>query len=149
MIMRYPFKPFVKSLGVFLGSSLTMSKQVSNLCCTAYLEICRLGIIDHFWLKRQPRSLSALGFWTDLTTVIPFLLALPQSKCRAFSVSKTVQQNLSSKRKADIMLHLFLKNTLASNQMKNRFQNCNISLQALQQHFTLVPVSQAYCLHTF
>ena len=40
-----PFKPFVKSLGVFLDSSLTMSKQVSNLCRTAYLEIRRLGII--------------------------------------------------------------------------------------------------------
>ena len=40
-----PFKPFVKSLGIFLDSSLTMSKQVSNLCRTAYLEIRRLGII--------------------------------------------------------------------------------------------------------
>ena len=43
-----PFKQFENNLGVLLDSSLTMSKQVSNLCCTAYLEICRLGIIDHF-----------------------------------------------------------------------------------------------------
>ena len=77
-----PFKLFVKTLGVFLDSSLTMSKQVSNL----------------------------------------------------------------------IMLHLFLKkkkkNTLASNETENIFQNCNVSLQTLQQHFTLLPVSQAYCLYT-
>ena len=31
------FKPFVKTLGVFFNSSLTMSTQVSNLCHTAYL----------------------------------------------------------------------------------------------------------------
>ena len=43
-----PFKPFVKRLGVFLDSSLTMSKQMSNLCRTAYLEIRRLSIIRLF-----------------------------------------------------------------------------------------------------
>ena len=29
-----------KNLGVFLDSNLTMSKQLSNLCRTAYLNIC-------------------------------------------------------------------------------------------------------------
>ena len=31
------FQPFVKTLGVFFNSSLTMSTQLSNLCHTAYL----------------------------------------------------------------------------------------------------------------
>ena len=39
-----PFKPFMKSLGEFLDSNLTISKQVSNLCRTSYQEVCRLGI---------------------------------------------------------------------------------------------------------
>ena len=43
-----PFKPLVKSLGVFLDSSLTMSKHVSNLCRTAYLEILRQASLNHF-----------------------------------------------------------------------------------------------------
>ena len=40
-----PLKVFVKNLDVFLDSSLTLSEQVSNLCRTAYLEMCKLGII--------------------------------------------------------------------------------------------------------
>ena len=32
---------------------------------------------------------------------------------------------------------------------RDRFQNCNISFQTLQQHFTLLPVSWAYYLCTF
>ena len=47
-----PFKPFVKSLYVFFYSNLTMSKQVGNLCRTAYLEICRLGIIRPFLTEK-------------------------------------------------------------------------------------------------
>ena len=39
-----PFKPFVKCLGVFLDSRLTMSKQVSNLC-----RIYRLSGKSQIW----------------------------------------------------------------------------------------------------
>ena len=55
LIMR--FKPFVKGLGVFLNSSLTVSKQVSNLCQKAYLEICRLGIIRPFLTEKATTQL--------------------------------------------------------------------------------------------
>ena len=52
-----PFKPFVISLGVFLDSSLTMSKQVSNLCRTAFLEIRRVDFIRPFLTEKATRHL--------------------------------------------------------------------------------------------
>ena len=67
-----PFKPFVKSLYVFFYSNLTMSKQVGNLCRTAYLEICRLGIIRPFLTEKAtmqivcPRILNRLDYCNSL-----------------------------------------------------------------------------------
>ena len=40
-----PFKPHVKNLGVYLDSHLDMTRQVSHICSTSYLEIRRLGKI--------------------------------------------------------------------------------------------------------
>ena len=55
-----PFKPFVKSLYVLLDSNLTVSKQVGNLCRTAYLEICRLGINRPFLTRKGNHTTNCL-----------------------------------------------------------------------------------------
>ena len=43
-----PFQPKVKSLGVVLDSSLTMSHHISSVCRSAYLELCRISPIHPF-----------------------------------------------------------------------------------------------------
>ena len=43
-----PFQPKVKSLGVVLDSSLTMSHHISSVCCSAYLELRRISAIRPF-----------------------------------------------------------------------------------------------------
>ena len=131
-----------KSLGEFLDSSLTMSKQLSNLCHTAYLEIRRLGIIRPFLTEKA-------------TTQLVFSRILNRLHCCSSLLAGATSEQLSciqcvqnSAARVILKEKLFLKTTFASNQTKNRFQNCNISLQSLQQHFTFLPVSQAYCLYT-
>ena len=39
-----PFKPHVKNLGVYLDSNLDMTRQVSHICSSTYLEIRRIGV---------------------------------------------------------------------------------------------------------
>ena len=43
-----PFQPKVKSLGVVLDSSLTMSHHISSVCRSAYLELRRISAIRPF-----------------------------------------------------------------------------------------------------
>ena len=43
-----PFQPKVKSLGVVLESSLTMSHHISAVCRSAYLELRRISAIRPF-----------------------------------------------------------------------------------------------------
>ena len=107
---KIPFKPLVKRHGVFLDSSLTMSKQVSNLCRTAYLEIRSLGIIRPFLTKKaitQPvcsRILNRLDYCNSL------LAGTTSEQMSRIQRVQNSEQNSYSKRNAEIMLHLFLKN---------------------------------------
>ena len=81
-----------------------------------------------------PRILNRLDYCNSL----PAGTTSEQMSC-----IQRVQNSAAKGKNAEIMLHLFLKTTLASNQTKNRFKICNISLHTLQQHFTAYTPSRS------
>ena len=109
-----PFKPFVRCLGVFgifLDSNLTMSKQVGNLCRTAFLEIRRLGIVGPFLTEKAPTQLVCSRILNRLDNCNSFLAGTTSEQMSRIqrvqnSAAKLI---LKSNNNAEIMLHLFLK----------------------------------------
>ena len=56
-----PFQPKVKSLGVVLDSSLTMSHHISSVCRSAYLELRRISAIRPFLTTSATATLVCSG----------------------------------------------------------------------------------------
>ena len=53
-----PFKPHVKNLGVYLDSHLDMTRQVSHICSSTYLEIRRIGKIRKLLTLKTAKQLT-------------------------------------------------------------------------------------------
>ena len=53
-----PFKPHVKNLGVYLDSNLDMTRQVSHICSSTYLEIRRIGKIRKLLTLKTAKQLT-------------------------------------------------------------------------------------------
>ena len=66
-----PFQPKVKSLGVILDSSLTMSDHSGPVCRSAYLELRRISAIRPFLTTSTPETLVCSRFYLGLITAIP------------------------------------------------------------------------------
>ena len=61
-----PFQPKVKSLGVVLDSSLTMSHHISSVCHSAYLELHRISAI-HPFLTTDKRDCNSCLFSSSIS----------------------------------------------------------------------------------
>merc|ERR1712240_871255 len=56
--IEIPFKPHVKNLGVYLDSHLDMTRQVSHICSSTYLEIRRIGKIRKLLTLKTAKQLT-------------------------------------------------------------------------------------------
>ena len=127
-----------------------MSKQVSNLCRTAFLEIRRVDFIRPFLTEKATTQLVCSRILNRLDYCNSLLAGTTlEQMSRIQRVQNSAAKLILKKKRRYHATPLLKKTTLASNQTKNGLQNCNIMLQTLQQHLTLLPVSQAYCLHSF
>ena len=67
-----PFQPKVKSLGVILNSSLTMSHHISSVCRSAFLELRRVSANRPFLTTGATATLvcsqvlSRIDYWNSL-----------------------------------------------------------------------------------
>ena len=69
------FQPNVKDQGVVLNSGLTMYDHISSVCCSAHLELCRVGSICPFLTIEATAELAHSCNLSRLTTAILFWLA--------------------------------------------------------------------------
>ena len=70
------FSLSARDLGVILDTTLCFEQHISNICRTAYLELCRISSIHHYLtpcLSMQPKFPSALHLsFHTLTIASPF-----------------------------------------------------------------------------
>ena len=134
--------PSKSSARIFLDSGLTMEKQVSNVCRTAYLKIRKIGIIRHFRSDKTTAQLVRTHILTNLSRL---------NYCNSLLAGVTSQQiphiqnsaaKLVLRRKCKDNVTPFAKTSLATSQTKNQVHTRHFSLPSLQPYSSAISLCQ-------